>query len=142
MMPHGRRCPESGLCRNLIDAEGRGFKEIPRPLYSRIRKPVGRCHAGTGVESTDKGPFTHCRPIRHVGNRNLPIKLLEKALEYSRQRSTFAPIDRAFEKLRLATLSMRRYDQPASNVVGDVGSKIAPNEVKAKIEPRRTTGRR
>jgi hypothetical protein len=62
------------------------------------------------METTNKGPFTHCRAVHHVSNQNRLIKLFEKALEYNRKRSPFAPVDRALEKLRVATLSMRCYD--------------------------------
>lgn len=61
------------------------------------------------------------------------------ALEHEGERSAFASIDGAVEKLRLASIPMGRDDESPRYLVGYLGAKIATDQVQAEIKPCRTT---
>ena len=47
---------------------------------------------------------------------------------------------RSVNKLRLAPIAVRRHHKPSRNLIGDFGSKVAPNNVQTEVDSRRTAG--
>jgi hypothetical protein len=64
------------------------------------------------------------------------------ALEHDGERSAFASIDGAIEKLRLAPIPMGGNDESPCYLVSYLGAKIAADQMQAEIEPCRTAGGR
>ncbi len=69
---------------------------------------------------------------------NMPLD----ALQYNGERSPFASIDGAVEKLYLTPVPVRRYDESPCHLVGNCSTIVAPNQVQTQIEPCGTPCRR
>src|SRR5229473_4341909 len=121
----GRRT-ESTLVRDLLDREVGGFQQFFCAGSAQPGNPIAWASAGCLGEAAGERPFAHPRHAREPVQPQFFMQVTLGPVQKGREPWMGLVSDRPFDELGLSAFAMRRDDQPASHLVCDSRSKIAP----------------
>jgi hypothetical protein len=139
VVSHRHCSAEAGSGGDLVNRQRSALKKVFCSANPLVRDPISGCHARSGAEPANKCSLTHRSPPCHFIDRNRLMKMPQRALENDGERPALASIDGGVEKLRLASISMGRNDEPPCHLIGDFSPKIAPDQMQAEIQTRRAS---
>jgi len=106
-----------------------------------MRQPLVGCRTGLLPELSGEGSRRHPRAPRQIVDREVPAQIGLQPVQNRGQPQAACPADWLLDELGLPSVTVRRYNKPAGNLIRNFCAKIAPNKVQAKIDAGRTAGR-
>ena len=122
---------QSDGLRDAIDRPVTLLEQLLSAQNPLVRQPPMGSGSGLLPESTGERSRRHVCLLREIVDGQVPIEMRLGPLEDACQPSRFVGRNRPDRELRLSTLAKRWHDEPACNVIRDLCSKVAPDDVQA-----------
>jgi hypothetical protein len=139
--PNGGRGAESSEPAAVLDRLGGHLQQLTRSIDTGAGEPPHRRHSGFLAKPAGECSSGHVRAPSERVEVMWKCEVLEHPVAKRAEEVAARLREQPFDEMSLPSLSLRRSDESTCASVGGCSAVVAPDEMKAQVDPRRHAGR-